>query len=162
MNTALALAKIQDALKNRSKRSVARPIPAPQTPRRLAELISEKLVKAIWEDNHSSRFEDAIMRAAPKSFEDLHKSWKVFQQIIRATEAAYRVNYWGMEFLAKPKANILHKGLDEIAKIAGLKDLTEKGFAEFLDDLCPCGLKNHREAIRKLSRRSAQVRRPKV
>lgn len=102
------------------------------------------------------------MRAAPKSPKDIDKSWKVLQQILRAMEEAYRVRYWGLEFLAKPKANILHKGLDEIAKAAGLEDLTERGFAEFLDDLCPCGLRNHREAIRKLSRRSPQMRHPKA
>ena len=132
-----------------------------KTPKRLTELISEGIVKAVWEDNHSSRFEDAIMRAAPKRFEDADKSWKVFQQIIRAMETAYLAKYWGVEFLAKPKADIMHKSLDEIAKAAGLKDLTEKGFAEFLDDLCPCGLRNHGEAVRKLSGRSSQIRRPK-
>ena len=164
VNTSFALAEIQDALKKYSKPGTARPLRlrTPKTPKCLAELISERTVRAIWEENHSGRFEDAIMRAAPTSYEDVAKSWKVFQQIIRAMEAAYRVKYWGLEFLAKPKANILHKGLDEIAKAAGLEDLTERGFAEFLDDLCPCGVRNHREAIRKLSRRSPQMRRPKA
>jgi hypothetical protein len=63
---------------------------------------------------------------------------------------------------AKAKGDILHRGLNEIAKAAGIEDQTEAGFAEFLDDLCPCGLKNHREAVRKLASRSTRMRRSKA
>jgi hypothetical protein len=73
----------------------------------------------------------------------------------------YLVDYMGLEILQHPKVNILHKGLNEVAKTAGLGDQTERGFAEFLDDLCPCGLKKHREAVRKMSSRSIRMRRPK-
>jgi hypothetical protein len=63
------------------------------------------------------------------------------------------IEYWGWEILRRPKVNILHRGLGEIAKAAGLGEQTNKGFAEFLDDLCPCGLQRHDEAVRKLKSR---------
>jgi hypothetical protein len=128
----------------------------------LAKLIPESLVRNIWEENHNGSYEHAIRRAAATNYEELDKSWRVFQGIIRAMETAYLVGYLGLEFLSKPKVNILHRGLDEIAKAAGIGDQTEKGFAQFLDDLCPCGLKRHREAVRKLSSRSVRIRRPKA
>jgi hypothetical protein len=164
INTSLALAEIQEALKKRHRAGKARRLrlPTPKIPKRLPELISERTVRAIWEDNHSGSFEDAIGQAAGTNHEEFDKSWKVFQGIIRAIETAHLVNHWGLEFLGRPKVNILHKGLDEIAKAAGIGDQTEKGFAEFLDELCPCGLKSHREAVRKASRRSPQMRRPKA
>lgn len=166
INTSLALAEIQASVKNCLRARPAKPrrrLPSPpQPPRRLAELVSERLTKTIWEENNSGRFKDAIARATPKNYEEFEQSWKVFQGIIRAMEAAYRVTYWGMESLPKPKVKILHRGLNEIAKAAGIGDQNEVGFAEFLDDLCPCGLKSHREAVRKASKRSPQMRRPKA
>jgi hypothetical protein len=161
LNTSFVLAEIRSGVTGqRAMRSVGHPrIPKP--PKRLAELVSERTVKAIWEGNHSGRFEDAIARASATDYKNLNKSWKVFQGIIRAIESAYLVDYWGLELLQRPKVNILHKGLNEIANSAGIGDQTEEGFAEFLDDLCPCGLKKHREAVRKVSRRSTRMRRPK-
>ena len=161
INTSFALAEIRENMtKSGGTRSI-RHLPDSKTPKSLPELISERTVKTIWEENHSGRFEDAIAQAAIADYKESDKRWKVFQGIIRAMEAAYLAEYWGLELLAKPKVNTLHKGLDEIAKAAGIEDQVEKGFAEFLDDLCPCGLKKHREAVRKLSSRSPRMRRPK-
>jgi hypothetical protein len=95
----------------------------------------------------------------PPNYDDQEKSWKAFKGIIRAMETAYVVQYWGWELLPRPKANILHRGLDEIAKAAGLGEQTEEGFANFLDDLCPCGLRRHKEAVRKLGSRFEKTRR---
>jgi hypothetical protein len=162
LNTSFVLAEIRAVVANRP---TARPIShlkLPKPPESLAELISERTVKTIWEENHSGRFVDAIAQAAATDYENPAKSWKAFQGIIRAIESAYLVDYVGLELLQRPKVNILHKGLSEIAKAAGIGDQTEKGFAEFLDDLCPCGLKKHREAVRKVSSRSTRMRRPKA
>jgi len=57
--------------------------------------------------------------------------------------------------MPRPKVNILHRGLERIANVAGFGDLTEQGFTEFLDDICPCGLRSHREAVRKTRKRAA-------
>ena len=115
--------------------------------------VPENVVKNVYEEYHAGTFRDAIRLAA--EFQDGKKSWKTFQGIIRAIEMAYLALYFDVEILPKPKVNILHRGLDQIAKAAGLEDLTEEGFAEFLDDVCPCGIKHHKEAVRKLSSRSA-------
>ena len=135
------------------------PRPIYKKPKTLAELVPAGLVKTIWEDNHNSSFESAIIRAADINYHDQKKSWKAFKGIIRAMETAYLVEYWGWELLPRPKVNILHRGLDEIAKAAGLGEQTEEGFAEFLDDLCPCGLRRHKEAVRKLGSRFEKIRR---
>jgi hypothetical protein len=161
LNTSFALAEIQESVANRPRARSIKRVPLPKSPKSLAELISERTVKAIWEENHSGRFVEAIAQAAAFDYENPNRSWKAFQSIIRAIESAYLVDYVSLELLQRPKVNILHKGLDEIAKAAGIGDQTEKGFAEFLDDLCPCGLKRHREAVRKLSSRSTRMRRPK-
>ena len=161
LNTSFVLAEVRASVTNRlGVRSISH-LKLPKPPMSLAKLISERTIKTIWEENHSGSFVDAITQAAATDYENPDKSWKIFQGIIRAMEAAYLVEYWGLEFIPKPKVNILHKGLNEIAKAAGIGNQTEKGFAEFLDDLCPCGLKKHREAVRKVSSRSTRMRRPK-
>ncbi len=66
------------------------------------------------------------------------------------------------EFLSKPNLNILHAGLQRIAKAPGLEDQTKEELAQFLNDLCPCGLKSHKDAVRKLLQRSARIRRAAV
>ncbi len=162
INTSYTLAEIQESLSKqpREKNTKVR-ITKPKEPRSLAELIPEKTVKAIWEQRHSGTFRNAIRRAAAV-IEDEGKSWKAFQGIIHAMEVAYLVSYIGDELSPKPKFSILHRGLDRIAKAAGLEGQTQEGFAEFLDDLCPCGIRSHKEAVRKLSSRSARMRRPKA
>ena len=147
-------------MQRRDKNTTVR-ITKPKEPRSLAELVPEKLVKTIWEEHHSGTFRDAIRRAAGVH-RDEQKSWKAFQGIIRAMEVAYLVSYIGDELLPKPKVSILHRGLDRIAKAGGLEGQTEEGFAEFLDDLCPCGIRRHKEAVRKLWSRSSRNRRPKA
>jgi hypothetical protein len=159
INASFALAEIRESVANRPRPHSIKRLQLPKPPKSLADLISERTVKAIWEENHTGRFVEAIAQAAATDYENPKKSWKAFQSIIRAIESAYLVDYVGLELLQRPKVNILHIGLDEIAKAAGIGDQTEKGFAEFLDDLCPCGLKNHREAVRKLFSRSSRMRR---
>ena len=159
INTSWALAEIEEAVgkksPNRSAKSVRK-----QRPETLADLVPEREVSALWEEYNRGTFKDAIGRAATIDCHNTKNIWKIFQTIIRAIEAAYLARFLGPEFLSKPKVNILHTGLDQIAKAAALGDQTEKGFAEFLDDLCPCGLKDHREAVRKLAKRSMRMRRP--
>jgi hypothetical protein len=162
INTAFALDMIRNRVSKRSAKkpsSSSMPRPIYKEAKTLAELVPERLVKTIWEDNHNSSFESAIIRAAAVNYKDPRKSWKVFKGIMRAMEIAYLVDYWGWEILPRPKVNILHRGLDEIAKAAGLEAQTVEGFAEFLDDLCPCGLRPHKEAVRKLGSRFEKIRR---
>jgi hypothetical protein len=128
-------------------------------PKRLGELIPEKVVEAVWEEHHTGAFRDALRLASVTNYEEIEKCWKAFQGIIRAMELAYLARFFGEEALPKPKISILHRGLDQVAKAAGLGEQSEEGFAEFLDDLCPCGLIQHRDAVRKLWSRSPRIRR---
>lgn len=158
INTSYALAEMRESLSRRTRKQKISI--RTREPRSLAELFPEKLVEIIWEEHHSGSLTDAIRRAA--RVEEEKKSWKALQGIIRAMEIAFLVSYIGIEMLPRPKVSILHRGLDQIAKAVGLKDQTEEGFAEFLDDICPCGIKNHKGAVRKLGSRSASIRRPKA
>lgn len=160
VDTSWALARIEE--------SVAKHIPDKDTtaslrkmlhPRTLAELVPEAQISAVWEEYNSGTFKDAIRRAARINYDNTKKSWKLFKTITRAMEVSYLASFLGPEFLSKPKVNILHTGLNQIAKVAGLGGQTQTGFAEFLDDLCPCGLKSHKGAVRKLSKRSVRFRR---
>jgi hypothetical protein len=114
----------------------------------------------MWSDNHSGAFEDAIRESIPDNWEDseLRKSRKAFKGILHAVEGAYAVSVYGVEVLPKPKASILHRGLRKIAEAAGLGEQTNVGIAEFFDDLCPCGIRNHKQALQKLSDRSGRNR----
>jgi hypothetical protein len=129
----------------------------------LSDLIPEKTVRIVWREYHAASFEQMLQKACSigRGNVSLSDGWKAFKAIERAMEIAYLVTFYGDDFLTKPKNNILHRGLDRIAKMAGLRGQTRTGFAQFLDDLCPCGLKNHKEAVRKLEFRTPQMRRPR-
>jgi hypothetical protein len=157
MNTSYALSQIQESLSRHTRKTGANAhFTAPKAPKSLAELIPEGLVQTIWDEHHSGSFTSAIEKAAGFGCGPKEVDWKIFSQILRTIEIAYTVSRFGHDLLPMPKISILHRGLELIAAAAGLEDQKEEGFAEFLDDLCPCGLKRHREAVRKLRSRSAQ------
>jgi len=131
-------------------------LPKPKPRKTLADLAPERLVRRIWEDNHSGTLEDAVRAAGQMNFDNQEKPWKVFQGIMQAMEGAYWVSFFGPEILPKPKVSILHKGLNRIAMAVRLE---RTQYPDFFDDLCPCGLKNHREALRKIESRSERYRR---
>lgn len=160
IDTSWALAQIEQSVaKNNADKRTKTLIRKLLDPRTLADLVPEEEVCAVWEEYNSGTFKDAIRRVAQIDYNNTKKSWKLLKTITRAIEATYLARFLGPEFLSMPKVNILHTGLDRIAKVAGLEDQTQTGFAGFLDDLCPCGLKSHKGAVRKLSKRSARFRR---
>src|ERR1700722_2748122 len=95
-----------------------------KTPLTLAELLSEENVKRVWEENNSGTFHGAIVLAANAS--NVKEGWQSFKTIIRAMETAYVGKFVGPEVLAMPRVNILHTGIDKIARVGGLENLTEK------------------------------------
>jgi hypothetical protein len=156
INTAYMLSDIQSRLRsapNETKQVELRP---PRKPTKLDDLVPKKLVERIWEEQHSGTYLDAIRKAALTDYKGQDKSCQVFQSIVRAIEIAYLVNFLGTEFLPKPKISILHRGLQRISILAGLQGQPPRGFAKFLDDLCPCRLENHLGAARKLQSRMAR------
>jgi hypothetical protein len=165
INTSWTIVHIQAQLENRPLTTMSGPIRPRKEPRGLRDLLPEKTMERLWGDHHSETYQDGIRAAVPGKFEssetwstEIRRSWKAFQKLLRIMEQAWLLEYMGWEFLRKPKVNILHIGLHEISKAAGLRDQNLEGFAEFLDDLCPCGLREHKGAIRKLGMRSTAVR----
>lgn len=160
MDTSWALAQIEQSVaKNKPDKHTRISVRRLLNPRTLADLVPEEQISAVWEEYNSGTFKDAIRRAARINYNNTKRSWKLFKTITRAIEATYLASFLGHEFLSKPKVNILHTGLYRIAQATELADQKKEGFAQFLDDLCPCGLKNHKGAVRKLSERSARIRR---
>jgi hypothetical protein len=156
VNTTSALLKILDSLLGQPlKTNEKTPLPEPKVPKSLAELIPEDLVRTIWREHHNGSLNTAIAKAAGFGCGQNEESEKIFSQIIKTMENAYKVTRFGTDLLPKPKTSILHRGLEKIARAAMSEDdLDENWFAELLDYLCPCGLGRHREAVRKLQSRS--------
>jgi hypothetical protein len=115
-------------------------------------------VRTIWEEYHSGSFKSAIEKAAGFGGVTNEVSSRIFSQILRAMEIAYNVSRFGTELLPKPKISILHRGLKQMAETVGIPYRDDEAFVDFLDDVCPCGLKRHKEAVRKLRGRFGKSR----
>jgi hypothetical protein len=160
INTSFAVAEIVGRLRAKTPGITKTKLARWKTPKTLAGLLPEESVKSVWEDFNIGSFEETIKLASEVRVSNIKESQMAFRTILRAIKTSYEVSYLGVEMLARTKVSILHSGLDRIAKAAGLEGQTKKGFAGFLDDLCPCGLNNHAGAVRQLSRRSTRMRRP--
>ena len=164
LHTSVALEQIERIFRKKEMRAAREKFfPDPRTLKKLTHLIPEKTVRIVWQDHHAETFDQALRKAGSigRRGVSLKDGWKAFKAIERAMEIAYLVTFYGDDFLPKPKNSILHRGLDQIVRMAGLQDLTTAGFAEFLDDLCPCGLKSHKESVRKMESRTPEIRRPR-
>jgi hypothetical protein len=126
----------------------------------LAELLPEKLIAATWEEYNSGTFLSVVEKAARVDDTNNEEAGQAFQSILRAMELAYFAKCLGHEVLPRTKVNILHGGLYKIARSAGYIGFTQRGFSEFLDDLCPCGLKSHGGAVKKLASRNRRFKLP--
>jgi hypothetical protein len=158
INTSEMLWEILKRLsKHPRKTPVTAFLPAPKPPTTLAELIPDRLLEKIWSEHHSGSFTQALQKAAGFGCRPDDESGKIFSQILSTIEIAHNVQLFGYCVLPKPKINILHRGLEEVFALVGLDDQTAAGFAGFLDDLCPCGLKRHRDAVRKLRSRKKRA-----
>src|ERR1017187_2608898 len=64
MSTAWALAEIRERVSGRPARKKPKTLRLTlKRPTTLAELVPEDLIKGVWEENHNSSFESAIMQA---------------------------------------------------------------------------------------------------
>lgn len=123
--------------------------PPPPPPKRLSELVDEKTIRTVYEQQNAGTYREALKLAASGD----RKASLAWRKILHAVEAAYFINHYGDDAAPKPRVHFLHRELLEIADATDLKELTHQGFAEFLDDVCPCD-KNHKtDAIRKLRKR---------
>jgi hypothetical protein len=133
-----------------------RKLPRPRgVPKRLSDLVEERIVKAVYEDRNSGSYKDALKLAGTRE----KRSRSAWRKIRYAIDVAYRIHMAGDDSIPSPRVHFLHRSLLEIAYAQGITEQTYEGILEFLDDLCPCGKKHKPDAIRKLKGRW-QVRQP--
>jgi hypothetical protein len=118
-------------------------------PKRFSDLLDDKTIKAVYEQQNDGSYEGALKLAAsgkPKGTSAWRKIWL-------AANDAYLIRFYGIEFIPRPRVQFLHRRLLDIADKVKVSDLHHPGIAELLDDLCPCGERHKPEAIRKLRKR---------
>jgi hypothetical protein len=128
------------------KRSLL-PLPPPP-PKRFSDLIDDRTIKVVYEDQNASSYKNALALAARGHI-------PTFRKILHAIEKVYDIDRLGLEVAPPPRIHFLHKNLLEIANLSGLNDLSDSGIIEFLQDLCPCGKVHQPDAIRKFRKRWA-------
>jgi hypothetical protein len=151
------LNELRDRIRNRprSTRLPSVPEPQPQSEtENLMDLFEEKIVRAVFEDQNSGNYKDALRKASAGG----RRGLAVWRKILRSIDQAYLIGIHGPEVAPMPRVKFLHRELLDIARLLKIDDLTREGFAEFFDDMCPCG-KNHKaDTIRKLGLRIAKAR----
>jgi hypothetical protein len=150
VNTDYAFAEIQEKLRYKSSSNAVRKLLSlPPPPKCLSDLLDEKTIKGVYEDQNDGSYEDALKRAAA----GLPKGTSAWRKISQALSVAYMIDYYGLEHAPKPRVQFLHRNLLSIADSLDVGDMRHSGIVEFLDDICPCGKKHTSEAIRKLRKR---------
>lgn len=153
--TEFALNDLRDRIKNRPRSTKLPPVPeSPPKAENLTDLIVEKTVKAVYEDQNSGSYKEALSKASAGGRQGL----AVWRKILRSIDRAYEIGIHGAEIAPMPRVHFLHRELLDIAILLKLNDLTSEGLAEFFDDLCPCGEKHHGDTIRRLGKRMMKAR----
>lgn len=158
LNTDYAFCQIKERIRDsqqhpsrpRTERKLSKLPPLPPPPTRFSELIDEGTISAVYEEQNTGRYGDALKLAASQNY-------LAFRRILNAIGQAYLINYFGPDAAPKPRVHFLHRNLLEIGDLLGLSDLKHDGIVEFLDDLCPCKKTHQPDAIRKLRKRLAGV-----
>lgn len=118
------------------------------------DLCKEKVVKAVYEDQNIGSYKDAIREASAGG----KKGRAVWRKILRSIDRAYLIEIHGPEVALMPRVRFLHRELLDIMKLLKIDDISREGFAEFFDDMCPCGKDHKADTIRKLGLRIAKAR----
>lgn len=125
------------------------------SPRRLSDLVDEKLVKIVFEQQNTDSYERALWLAAFGG-KRRNLAWR---KISLAVNAAYLIKVDGLHAIPRPRVDYLHRELLKMAEQLKISKLTHAGIAEFLDDICPCGIKHRPGTVRKLRNRWSRGRR---
>jgi hypothetical protein len=153
-NSEFVLNELRDRIRNRPRSTKLPPIPAPRPEaENLMDLIQEKTVRAVYEDQNSGSYKDALRKASAGGKQGL----VVWRKILRSIDQAYEIGVYGAEIAPMPRVHFLHRELLDIVRLLKLNDLTSEGLVEFFDDLCPCRKKHQADAIRKLRQRIAEA-----
>jgi hypothetical protein len=90
--------------------------------------VDEKTIKDVYEQQNDGSYEVALKLAASGE----GKGASVWRKIVLAVDATYMINFYGMEFIPRPRVHFLHRKLLNIAARGGLDDISHEGIAEFL------------------------------
>jgi len=156
MNTSYAFCEIDEWIKECKRRGEPRverkglPIPSSRPPRRFSDLLDDRVIRAVFEDQNAGSYSAALKLAASGD----KAAHRTFRKILKAVAPAYLICHFGDDAAPKPRVHFLHRSLLELATSLDLSDLTHDGIVEFLDDLCPCGKRHTADAIRKLRKRA--------
>jgi hypothetical protein len=163
INTSYALDEIDEWIKECERGGEPKverkglPRPKSRPPARFSDLVDDRAIRAVFEDQNVGGYSDALKLAASGD----KAAHFTFRKILKAVAPAYLISHFGDSFIPKPRVHFLHRTLLELAKSLHISDLTHEGIVEFLDDLCPCHKRHTADAIRKLRGRAAR-RRPKA
>lgn len=124
-------------------------LPAPRpTPKHLLDLVDEKIVKEVFEQQNSGSYLAALATAS----EGGTSGAAAFRKIVNTMYFAYGISLYGADLAPKPRVELLHRALLDIA--GRLDDFTIEGARNFLEYMCPCPKKHSLEAVKKLKERT--------
>jgi hypothetical protein len=126
-------------------------LPPHRIPRALAELVTEKTIKAVYENQNVGSYEEALKKAAAATKE----SASVWRKILRAIDDAYPIDRLGHEVAPVPRLHFLHRRLLRLAEseMLGGRGWRQNALQDFFNHMCPCGKAHKSDALRKLSGR---------
>jgi len=154
INTSHLLGEITEQLRHEpGERKPFKLPPPPPPPQRFCDLVDDKTIGAVYEDQNDGSYRDALKRAAL----GFGKGIPAWREIMRAVNSAYLIDCFGIEFVPKPRVHFLHRNLLALAESGPLRGMKLPGVLDFLDDICPCGKKHNQDAIRKLRKRWADA-----
>ena len=130
INTDYVFAEIEEQLsKDSQDESPIKPRPRKLLvlPKSFSELMDEKTIKAVYEQQNGGSYECARKLAASGG----RKGTSAWRKIWLAANEAYLIRFYGIEFIPRPRVQFLHRRLLDIAG----KDRTKR-FASSRD----CGI----------------------
>jgi hypothetical protein len=158
INTSHVFAQLEQQIRLRSVPNTARGIrlPPPQIPRALAELVTEKTIKAVYENQNVGSYKEALKQAAA-AIEESASAWR---KILRAIDAAYAIDRFGHEVAPAPRLHFLHRRLLRLAEseMLGGGYWRQNALQNFFNHMCPCGKAHKSDALRKLGQRLARLK----
>src|SRR5437016_10985434 len=144
LNTAHLLWELEARLKGEWRTRRIRFLAYSKAPRGLRDILPEKVVRQVHEYLHEEPFQDALdelhsANAAPQARERIQNT------LVTALE----VQQVGEQVLPKPRGNWLHRQMLRTVRAATPEKFTDSEMAKLFDQLCPCGTKHNREAMKK-------------
>lgn len=152
LNTASALSELEAKLNGRIPRRL-RFVPVPKDPKRLRDILPEYVVRQVHEYLHEEPFTDALDQLHTMSFD------RALARIEATVTTALAVDLLGAGMLPKPRGNWIHRQILKVVRAAHPGKLSDTEMAELFNQLCPCGIKHNREAMKKFRSRWSRRRR---